>query len=140
MLLPLHKSRGFTLIEVLVASFILFLVIAAITMVYRGATLSSFKAQRVLQFSALVGPISEQVRIEVRNSEQGSELNGQGKMGGIDYTWQANLVEQSTAPLRYNVDSGEYEAGDKIFGLVLIDLQLKLNNGIRDYQFHEVHW
>lgn len=134
------QQQGFTLIEVLVASFILFLVISAITMVYRGSTLSSFKAERVVKASALVGPISEGIRIQVRKSETESEMTGQGEMGGISYTWTANQLAQGVAPRRYNIDSGEFEVGKKTFRLWQINLTLQLGSMTRFYQFEEVSW
>lgn len=134
-----RKQQGFTLIEVLVASFILFLVIAAITMVYRGALLSSHKAEQVLRFSAMVEPISEQIRIQIKASE-GSEMQGQGEMGEMSYTWSATVNQQATAPEQFNFESGEVEAGRVTFYLWHVEMQLQLKTSTRQYQFSELSW
>ena len=135
------NQKGFTLIEVLVASFILFLVIAAVTMVYRGALLSSHKAERTLQFSSLVEPISEQIRLQLQSSTNtNSELQGQGSMGAITFNWVATQAFQAKAPALLDAESGDITQGNKTFRLWHIALQLELKNAIRDYHFSEVSW
>lgn len=136
----LHKQQGFTLIEVLVAAFILFLVIAAITMVYRGALLSSHKAEKVLRFSSMVEPISEQIRIQIRSSSGESEMQGEGMMGEINYNWDAIATQQATAPEQFNLDSGNVEPGKITFYLWRIEMQLQLKKSTRQYQFTELSW
>ncbi|MFT5814555.1 MAG: Tfp pilus assembly protein PilV [Psychroserpens sp.] len=131
--------KGFTLIEVLVASFILFLVIAAMTMVYRGALLSSNKAERTLQFSSLVEPISEQIRLQLQSSTN-NELQGKGSMGAITFTWLARQGFQAKAPALYDAESGELTQKGKTFRLWHITVKLQLKKATREYQFSEVSW
>ncbi|PCH94203.1 MAG: hypothetical protein COB83_12275 [Gammaproteobacteria bacterium] len=135
----LNKKKGFTLIEVLVASFILFLVIAAVTMVYRGAVLSSHKAERALQFSSLVDPISEQIRLQLQSSAN-NELQGQGNMGAVTFNWLAIQAFQAKAPALLDAESGDISLGNKTFRLWHVTLELKLKNTVRNYQFSEVSW
>ena len=52
-----HKHSGFTLLEVLISGFILFMVVASTTLVYQGALLSSGKAEQSLIFATAVSPI-----------------------------------------------------------------------------------
>lgn len=133
------QTKGFTLIEVLVASFILFLVIAAITVVYRGALLSSNKAERTLQFSSLVEPISEQVRLQLQSSTN-NELQGQGSMGQITFNWLAKKEFESKAPALLDAEKGDFTQGNKVFKLWHITLKLQLKNATREYHFNEVTW
>jgi len=134
------NQKGFTLIEVLVASFILFLVLAAITMVYRGALLSSYKAERTLRFSSIVEPISEQVRIQIQESSSEEQLIGSGNMGEVTFNWVAIKTHQSKAPLKLNIGTGEYDTGNKTFNLWEVTLKLQLKKASRDYHFSEVSW
>lgn len=133
------QTKGFTLIEVLVASFILFLVIAAITMVYRGALLSSNKAERTLQLSSLVEPISEQVRLQLQSSTN-NELQGQGSMGQITFNWLAKKEFESKAPALLDAEEGELTQGNKVFKIWHITLKLQLKKATREYHFNEVSW
>lgn len=134
------KQHGFTLIEVLVASFILFLVITSITMVYRGALLSSHKAEQVVRFSGMVDPISEQVRSQVQSATGQQEIQGRGKMGEIEYEWQAKVMQYTTAPEQFNIETGEIEAGEITFYLWNVKMQLQLNSTQRQYQLTELSW
>lgn len=135
----LRSQKGFTLIEVLVASFILFLVIAAITMVYRGALLSSHKAERSLLFSSLVEPISEEVRLTLQSSTV-NEVQGQGSMGEITFNWSAIEVFQAKIPPLVDAERGISTQGSKVFRLWDITLELQLNSATRNYYFSEISW
>ncbi len=133
-------QKGFTLIEVLVASFILFLVISAVTMVYRGALLSSNKAERTLVFSALVEPISEQIRSHIRSSKDEEQLQGNGEMGELVFSWHASAKYQSKAPEQFNALNGNVDSGNKTFKLWDVTLQIKLKSATREYHFSELSW
>ncbi|SEK47163.1 prepilin-type N-terminal cleavage/methylation domain-containing protein [Colwellia chukchiensis] len=137
---PQQTNKGFTLIEVLVASFILFLVISAVTMVYRGALLSSFKAERVLTFSAFVAPIAEQISMEIKAEKKEEQLQGSGTMGQLSFTWHASVNQQSKAPEQFNAGSGQMDSGNKTFKLWQVTMQLQLKNAVRNYQFNEISW
>jgi Tfp pilus assembly protein PilV len=134
-----RKNKGFTLIEVLVSAFILFLVLAAISMVYRGALLSSHKAERTLQFSALVVPISEQIRFQIQSSTNNAQ-QGQGSMGAVTYKWVAQQEFASQAPPLLDAESGGVSQSNNIFTLWHVSLTLQLKTTTREYYFYEVSW
>ena len=135
-----RKENGFTLLEVLVAAFILFLVIAAMTFVYRGAVLTSNKAERSLHFSALVTPICEQIRAQIRNSADQHKLEGEGVMGDVSYSWAAREDETSTEPDYFDPDHGDYIAGSRKFTLRTIHVVVRNGNASRQYEFSELTW
>lgn len=132
-------TRGFTLIEVLISSFILFLVLTSITMVYRGAMLSSSKAERTLYFSSFIEPISERVRIQLQ-AEPNIEKQGQGSMGEVTYNWHAIQTFQGQAPASIDGESGLTIQNNKVFRLWDVKLKLKLKNATREYSFSKVTW
>lgn len=133
-------SQGFTLIEVLVASFILFLVISTMTMVYRGAMLSSHKSERVLKFTTVIEPIAQKIRIQIQSPSDQGGFNGNGVMGDITYSWSATKAQESKAPLVFDLELGEVSSGNKTYSLWDITLELKANGASRQYQFNEVSW
>ncbi|OKY24659.1 prepilin-type N-terminal cleavage/methylation domain-containing protein [Thalassotalea sp. PP2-459] len=135
-----NKSRGFTLIEVLVASFILFLVIASITLVYRGAILSSGKAERTLLFSAAVETISESIKAKIQTSGQQEIMEEQGEWGRVTFSWVAKPAFVSAPPERVSLASGELEKSINQFVLWNVELQLSIDKASRVYQFNEVSW
>lgn len=136
----MNKQRGFTLVEVLVASFILFLVIASVTMVYRGAVLSSIKAERVVVISSKIKPIKSLIKIELTRANGQSNMEGHGEQGGVTYTWQANVVKSGRAPARFDPETAKMEEGKLTIYYWEIDMSLSFKDNVRQYQFNEVTW
>jgi len=136
----LRYNRGFTLLEVLVASFILFLVISTMTMVYRGAILSSEKAERSLRISSAVAPIRSLIADKVRISNGVQTLSGSGSMGNIAYQWRGEKRVQAMEPDVFDSDSGKFVTGKRGYGLWAVSLVISYKNTQKEYQFSEVSW
>lgn len=135
------KQQGFTLIEVLVASFILFLVITSVTLIYRNAVLASHKAEKSLELSAHQLFVMDQIRIEVSNAGQLEELSGKGSMSeSVTYTWQASVISQSRTPEQYNSSTGELAQGKFLFKYWQITLLMNNDGRQKTYTFHKVSW
>jgi Tfp pilus assembly protein PilV len=69
------SQRGFSLLEVLLAGFILFLVLSSMTLVYRGAILSSAKAESAITFTSSIMPIKQLIADRLRG-QGGETLSG----------------------------------------------------------------
>lgn len=137
-----HKritKQGFTLIEVLVAAFILFLVISAVTIVYRGALLSSFKAEKSLTQVSYVSSITDEIRFVIKHSGL-SAPKGSGVLGATTYNWAAQLVDENTPPPLVDQETNASVKAANSFKLWKIDLQVNSGNVARDYSFYEVSW
>lgn len=134
-----NRAKGFTLVEILVASFILFLVISATTMIYRSALLSSFKAEKVLRNVSMVDPVREQIKDKLMGNTS-SEVTGRGQMGGISYSWVARQVKQAQAQSILDIESGQLRQGIHVFTLWNVSLQLNIGDAVRQYSFNEVSW
>jgi len=127
-----NREQGFTLLEVLLAGFILFLTLTALTEVYRGALLSSSKAEQVL---SMTGPIPS-IRIIISDAViEGGARSGEGSYGGLDYAWAATLAYQGRPSLAIL----EETPNTKFF---LWDINVKVTKGnlVRDYNFRELSW
>tara|TARA_B110000208_G_scaffold191706_1_gene259682 strand:+ start:59 stop:484 length:426 start_codon:yes stop_codon:yes gene_type:complete len=138
-----HKHSGFTLLEVLISGFILFMVVASTTLVYQGALLSSGKAEQSLIFATAVSPIrrivSEYIHAKVSLKETNQvAIEGEGVYGALRYQWVAT-VSHIGIPQEIFRESG-YLGAD--FRYLLWDIELKLqgSNMQRNYKFSEVTW
>jgi Tfp pilus assembly protein PilV len=132
------KSDGFTLLEVLLAGFLLFLTISAMTMVYRGAVLSSDKADSSMSVSASAPSIRRLVTAELRASEQEYDRSGFGQFGAMDYSWQAKTVYQGRPSLEILEVNG---SGDVVeYFLWEVELTIRKKNLTRKYSFTELSW
>jgi Tfp pilus assembly protein PilE len=134
-----RSTKGFTLIEVLIAGVILFMVIAATTMVYRSALLSSNKAQDVLAISGYIPQIVDNITDQLQQQDTGTQnsLQGQGLSMQINYNWQGRLIQAKSAPPVIDSFTGELLAQPARYRLWQIELELKLGNTTRIYQYED---
>ena len=132
------SQRGFTLLEVLMAGFILFLTIAAMTLVYRGALFSSEKADKFLQMSSVVMPIRQIISEKLRQADYRDIDIGDGSYGHVDYSWKATLT-YSGKPSRI-LQEGESSDPDLEYYLWQVDISLSSGTLNRKCQFSMVTW
>lgn len=96
-----NKQGGFSLMEVLIASFIMFIALAVFTLVFRGAILSSDKATQHLSLSAYASLLVENVSSELAARHSLDETQGEGKLFDLIYKWRAQVVKRANPPARY---------------------------------------
>ncbi|MDX2370002.1 MAG: prepilin-type N-terminal cleavage/methylation domain-containing protein [Colwellia sp.] len=138
----ISKDNGFTLIEVLVASVILFASIATVSMIYRGAFLSSEQANKHVNISGVMPSLLANVRSDIRTQGNTfeSQLGDQGNAWSVQYQWQANLVQHKSAPQRLDVDTGDYVNPPIKYKLWLVELDVQYQSISKHYQFYEMSW
>tara|TARA_B110000114_G_scaffold184470_1_gene228231 strand:- start:2 stop:415 length:414 start_codon:yes stop_codon:yes gene_type:complete len=132
------SQRGFTLLEVLMAGFILFLTIAAMTLVYRGALFSSEKADKFLQMSSAVMPIRQIISDKLRQADYRDAGTGDGSYGYVDYSWNATLTYSGKPSRILQEDTGTGQ--DLEYYLWRVDVSLSSGTLNRKYQFSMVTW
>ena len=131
----ISSQRGFTLIEVLISGFILFLVLSSMTAVYKGAILTSGKAEEALQISSIV----PSVRMIISDSFEGRkepEQTGEGKYGEFDYHWMATLTHEGQPSRVVQEDSVK----ELRYTLWRVQLTIKKDDLVRRYHFNELAW
>ena len=137
-----QTNTGFTLLEVLVASVILFASMAVVSLIYRGALVSSEKANSHIIISGVVPAVLNQVREKIRKqgNQQQTEIIGKGITWDVNYHWTANLLSIRSAPPSFDPDTGNNEASPEKYKLWQVDLQLSFSGINRDYHFKELSW
>ena len=137
-----NNQSGFTLIELLVATIILFMAMGAVSLIYRGAFISSEKASNHVNIVANVPALLSQIKQQVQSAPpQQTQLSGQGTAWQSTYTWQANVqqskkVTDEIMALEFGVDA----AIKTQFTLWQITLILNSNGIVKNYTFNEVSW
>lgn len=131
-----NQQKGFTLLEVLLSGFILFLVLSSMTLVYRGALLSSSKAEKSVVISSSVLPIRRLVSDKVRHGMPLRELAGDGAFGKVSYSWRAILAATGKPSALTIENSGE----ELEYFLWHVDLYLQQGKVTRTYRFSEISW
>lgn len=137
-----QKQRGFTLIEVLVASVILFLVISFTTLIYRGAALSSHKAERSIYINGMLPLLIDEIQLQIREEGQDdiSSLNANQEMGELTYQWTAKVFEYRSAPPLLIAEAGMTEEQNNRYKLWQVEIKAEYKGYKREYRYVELSW
>jgi type II secretory pathway component PulJ len=140
---PRKSELGFTLIEILVASVILFASLALISMIYRGAYLSSEKATRHVNISKVIPAVLSTIEYEIQQhslTSSATKIMQESRAWDVHYKWQASIIESKAAPSRYDVDEGKFTTEPEKYKLWLVNLTLTSQGLTKEYSFKEVSW
>ncbi|XQW85901.1 PulJ/GspJ family protein [Thalassotalea piscium] len=137
-----RQERGFTLIEVLVATVILIISITVVSMIYRGAYIGSEKANNHIMIKTALPAILATVRSEIRqrSNSNDTQLEGRNKVWDTQYYWTAQLKEFKSPPAHMDVDAGGFVTPDKKYKLWEVALTLTMKQTTKSYQFKELSW
>ena len=130
-----NNQSGFTLLEVLIASVILFSVIVTSTLVYRGAILSSDKAEQALSVSVAAHAIQRIVTDDFRQLNDRSQQFGEGRYGEVTYSWRAEETNKGT-----RAGAGDGSTPAREFSLWQIHLTISKGKMTKQFQFSEISW
>ncbi|WDE03952.1 prepilin-type N-terminal cleavage/methylation domain-containing protein [Thalassomonas viridans] len=136
------KNSGFTLIEVLVASAILFSSIAVVSLIFKSSYLASEKAELRVGQAGLLPALLKLVQAEIRSKsdDDNDKISGQGTIWGQNYQWDANLIAFRAAPDKFDIDIGKMQSYPKKYKLWQVKLRLGNGKGVRDFQYYELSW
>jgi prepilin-type N-terminal cleavage/methylation domain-containing protein len=133
------RSRGFTLIEVLIASVILFAVITVVTDSYRSSIQSDLKSRAVLDITATLPLIVSNIRETLRRQPD-ETVSGSGRLLGVDYSFTANTANFKPPPARFDPDAGEFRNYPNRYRLYSVELELVARGQSRAFEYKEVAW
>jgi prepilin-type N-terminal cleavage/methylation domain-containing protein len=138
---PKQYSAGFTLLEVLVASVILISAIAAISLSYRGALVASQRADINIQIAGVMPIIVAQVSERIKQLDDGgTTLTDSAQNFGVNYSWQAELINFKAPPERFDPDEANFIQDPARFRLWRLNLQVEKNGLKQQYQYNELSW
>jgi prepilin-type N-terminal cleavage/methylation domain-containing protein len=135
------KSSGFTLIEVLIASVILFSALAITAELYSASSLSAQKASEKAHFYQTNPVAITVIKTEIRQLSENrtlAELSSEFAIGGIHYQWQAQrLAFEPRAP-----DYDDTTSPNPQFSLFQVNVivQNKDTDKTEQFQFRVAAW
>ncbi len=130
----MKKQTGFTLLEVLVASLILFLAIALASVAYRAGIKTEVSAERKLFQSIAVVYIREAIVEEMRLKPGLS--SGAGDWGRFLYAWEVTSKSEKWSKSGLDAETGTYVN----LGRPLQLFTIKLEVGSDEYTFTHLSW
>ena len=135
----MRRQGGFTLLEVLIASTILFAALAVASETYRSTLMASSKAQTLVEMLTPLPLITSSVRNQLR-SDPLEERDGAAAMMGIDYRWRATTARYEPPPARFDADRLDFVTYPPRFRLYDVELELRLRGQKRVFIYQEVAW
>lgn len=133
------RERGFTLVEVLIAATILFIVIAAAADAYRSALLSSLRAESLVRLVTPLPLITSTVR-EALRADPRERRDGHGELLGVRYRWEAVTAKYGSPARRFDPDLTEFHDYPPRFRLYDVRLVLRAGERERTYLYQEFAW
>ncbi|WDE00520.1 type IV pilus modification PilV family protein [Thalassomonas actiniarum] len=136
------STAGFTLIEILVASVILFSSIAVVSVVYKGAYLASEKADSHMTIAGAVPIILGNIREKIRGQGNADDiqLHGNDVAWGVVYQWRADQLDFKPPPVSFDIDSGQMIESDNKYKLWQVEVTLTYSNASHTFEFNELSW
>lgn len=136
------SQSGFTLVEVLVATIILFSSIATVSLIYKGAYLSSVKSNSHVTLSGVIPVVLSNIRENIRSqgNTELTELSGKERAWGVAYDWDALQVEFKAPPDIFDPDKGTMLVSPKKYKLWEVNLKLTYMLASRNYKYNELSW
>jgi type II secretory pathway pseudopilin PulG len=134
------KNSGFTLLEVLISSIILFLFITMASQAFSQAAQSSLKAERAVKVASLVPLLIENIRGKILDVDTLGDFGGQGQMLDMQYHWQAQLLQRKAPASRFDPSSMELKDYKDRFNLWSVELVVTLGKYQRSWQYEEISW
>lgn len=136
------KPNGFTLIEVMVASVILFSVISVVSVVYKGVVESTIKSSNHVSISGSIPFISRLIVEELRvaNISPQETLSQKGRWSDVDFSWQATIDSISSAlPLTDPESSKIIQPPAKFISWNVV-LEISSGSSSQTFSYQELTW
>jgi type II secretory pathway pseudopilin PulG len=135
------KQQGFTLIEILVAGTILFIVLVAVSQSYKTSVNNSDRAATVLENYATVPYLTETIAHYLHQSNPNEVIEQEGVLDERRFSWRAEVAERGRAPERMSADSGDFETQPERFYLWNVELTLYVSNERAEtFSYQELTW
>lgn len=137
----LQAQRGFTLVEILIASTILFMVLASATLSYRTLVSSEQQASEVVELHTVLPVILDTLQSQIRERELLPELSGAGEILRWKFEWTAKQLRKKPPARRFDPDLSEFTDYQPRYVVYNVVLTVATNDGkTRNFEYQELAW
>lgn len=130
------QQKGMTLIEVLIASLILFMAIGLTSSVYQQSFLFQGKVLEQIEQQRFLKEAERQILFQL---EQGI-MNGSVSLGGREAVWRASVSESKRTYHHFNLETQSPVYGKGNVSLLDISYQFVNSNEQEQHSYQEVIW
>lgn len=130
---------GFTLIEVLIASVILFATITVVAESYRASLAAGRRATATAEMLTPLPLITSSIRARLREQPE-ERLGGEGEVLGVRYTFEAVTVRFEPPPPAVDLDLQDMRTFAPRYRLYDVKLSLERRPVRRQFLYQELAW
>lgn len=130
--------RGFTLLEVLVASFILFLVIATASLIFSSSVKSQQSATNSIQVNGYLPLMQDHLTARLREMD-GEFDTGEMEFMQVQFVWNAN-VEKKSSVTASAVGESSVSAVERDVKLWSVQLSASIGSLSSQHHFYVLGW
>lgn len=134
------NSQGFTLIEVLIASIILFMFIVMASQAFSQSALTSRKAERAIKAAGIVPLLIDNIKSQISAEKSVADVSGRGQLEEVTYQWKASLVERKPPVPGFDPLHEEFRSYQEKYNLWQVDLTTTVGDYQRHWIYEEISW
>jgi len=130
---------GFTLVEVLIASVIIFVVLSLASVTIINVQNNTQRAAKVTKALSVLPYVMDTVKQQIRDNVS-SKVSGEGSLSNVQFRRSAELVKSSAPPPQLIVENSSSINYKPRFFLFKVDLRLAYEGVFRDFVYEEFAW
>jgi hypothetical protein len=134
-----RTSRAFTLVEVLIASTILFATITVISESYRASLMASDKASKTAEMLTPLPLIVGHIKNQLLETPE-ERVEGRGEVLGVKFEYAATTKKFAPPPRLFEPETGVFRSYSPRYRLYNVRLTLRTGVVIRSFDYQEVAW
>lgn len=133
------NQKGFTIVEVLIASLIMFMALSSASLIFKNARENSDKALATVAALSPLPLLLETIQYEIQNNLS-EEVQGEGVLQGISFEWQARQIEYVSPPVRFNVENASVTEFLPRYKVYQVELLLSYRGRRYPLSYQELAW
>lgn len=133
------KAKGFTLIEVLIAGSIMFIVLVMVTDSFLTARNSARHADNIIAMLQPLPLVKADIQQQLQQTP-GQPATGQGTFGAVTFQWRAEKTAAAAPKPRFELESGTTTLFAERFYLYQVELTLAVADQQKILTYTELIW
>lgn len=129
-----NRQKGFTVIELMVASILLITAISMVTLIYRSNVSTALAAERKIDGAVVHYFVVQEIKETLRVMDSQS---GQGRWGEHDYQWRVVSVSERWSKAGYDAEVQSVRDAGRKLKLKIIEVQV---NNTDTFEFSTLTW
>lgn len=137
LVISMSREQGFTLVEVLIASVLLFTSLGLVYSAFSQSVINTEKAQKIIKLNGAFPLVVSKIKSELNNEIDESKREGTGVISDVVYQWSSKPVKES--PL-LELETNDFNSQSNSVQLIEVSVVMKVADIERQFSFKETVW